>query len=91
MYHRLPAVCMLRHMGVTMRRPHGTHARVPEQDFLRSFFITLSFSPFDCPRFDPPRYRRSARSEDMTRIGADMWRAFRKFNEQEAGTHPETG
>lgn len=78
-------------MAVMGRRPHGAHTRMPEQNFLRSFFMTLSFSLFNCPRFDPPRYPRNARSEDMERIGADMWRAFRKFDEQEAATQTETG
>lgn len=77
-------------MVVRVRPSYGTHDRVPKQSFLRSFFTALSFSPFDCPRFDPPRYRRNARSEEMTRIGADMWRAFREFDEQEAGPLPET-
>ena len=89
--YRLPAVGALRYTAVLGRRPYGTHTRMPEQNFLRSFFMILSFRLFDYPRFEPPRYRRNARSEDMTRIGADMWQVPRKFDEQEAGTQPETG
>ena len=74
---------MALHMAPEARRRYALHVRVPDQSFMRAFFAGLAFSQFDCPRFDPPRYPRNARSEDMARIGADMWLAFRIFNEKE--------
>ena len=82
---------MALHMAPRARRPYVLHARVPGQSFMRAFFAGLAFSQFDHPRFDPPRYPRNARSEDMARIGADMWRAFRIFDEKEERALPGPG
>lgn len=59
------------------------HARVPDQGFLRAFLGVLTWRCFVSPRFSPPRYPADARSQDMARIGADMYRSFQLFNEQE--------
>ena len=74
---------MALHIAPRVRHPHALHARVPNQGFMRAFLAGLAFSQFSCPRFNPPRYPRNARSEDMSRIGADMWLAFRIFDEKD--------
>lgn len=65
---------------------HPVHARVPDQGFLRALLGVLTGRAFVSTRFSPPRYPANARSEDMTRIGADMYRSFQLFNEREEST-----
>ena len=50
---------------------------------MRGFIDGISIGFIACPRVSLRRYPRNARSEDMARIGADMYRAFQEFDGQE--------
>lgn len=61
--------------------PPSGHARVRNQSFVRALIGVLAGRTFVSPRFSPPRCPTDARSEDMARIGADMYRSFQLFTE----------
>ena len=69
--------------ALAVRRRYSPHARVPRPSFLRGLINGISIGYVVCPKVTLRRYPSDARSEDMVRIGADMYRAFEEFDGQE--------
>ena len=80
-------------LGRNKRGPslYPAHARVSDQNFWRAFLGILTWSAFVTPQFAPRRYPEHARSRDMARIGADMYRGFQVFHVEEESTKSTAG
>ena len=79
-------MCYIAHVAGRINKgspPYLVHWRVYDHNFLRAVLGVLTWSAFVSPQFAPPRYPEDARSKDMARVGADLYRGFHLFNEQE--------
>ena len=82
-------VCYIAHVAGQTKKgspAYPAHWRAYNQNFLQAVLSVLTWSAFVSPEFAPARYPEDARSKDMARIGADLYRGFHLFNEQEQST-----
>ena len=62
-------------------RIHDFRSRI-QHGFLRSLLKSLDALSIARVEFNPPRYPRDAQFLDQQRIGADMYRALRRYGEK---------